>query len=337
MSDGSLLDHTLEDLASGKRRRQAAAHEALMQMAEGSVWKDDLVLRLPALFSHPSAQVRGTAYLALATATGKDALPLLQEHLDEGEADARLDLAQALAALGEPARGLLQRLVKDEIFEVRFAAAGGLVPLGDPAAADVLLEALGHSDVRYLALSALQRLADPRALAPTRKLFAKRFLSAYERIAAAGVLARLGDPQGRDWLVERIARRKGADRGLAIEVAGEQKLREAVGPLKEALGDRRDQFRGACARVLGMMGDPGLREPLEALLFDTTEEVETRMDAAEGLMNLGTPEAREALERALGETNDEELREVVREALAQLGGGPEDGEPSAEPRPGAGE
>ncbi|MGI5861987.1 MAG: HEAT repeat domain-containing protein [Myxococcales bacterium] len=330
MTDASPLDSALEDLASGKRRRQAAGHEAIMQMAEGSVWKDQLVARLPELASHPNPQVRGTAYLALAMALGKEALPVLQAHVDEREGDARLDLAQALAAIGEPALELLRRFVKDPIFEVRFAAAGGLVPLGDPAAADVLLEALGHSDVRYLALSALQRLADPRALEPARRLFQKRFLSGYERIAAAGVLARLGDTAGRRWLVERVARRKGADRGLAIEIVGELGIAEAVPALLEAIGDRNDPFRGACVRVLGMLGDGAHRALIEKALFDSTEEVEVRMDAAEGLMNLGGAEARSALERALDSTDDEELREVVREAIAQLeltkGGGPGEGE-----------
>ena len=318
MTAPSPLDSALDDLASGKRRRQAAGHEAIMQMAEGSVWKDELVARLPELTSHPNPQVRGTAYLALATAQGEEALPILQAHLDEREGDARLDLAQGLAGIGAPALGLLRRLVTDPIFEVRFAAAGGLVALGDPAAAEVLIEALGHSDVRYLALSALQRLADPRALEPARRLLQKRFLSGYERIAAAGVLARLGDADARRWLVERVARRKGADRGLAVEIVGELGVGEALPALLEALGDRKDPFRGACLRVLGMLGDQAHRELIEKALFDTTEEVEVRMDAAEGLMNLGGPEARAALERALGGTDDEELREVVSEAIAQL-------------------
>ncbi|HCF60817.1 MAG TPA: PBS lyase, partial [Myxococcales bacterium] len=130
--------------------------------------------------------------------------------------------------------------------------------------------------------------------------------------------ARLGDADARRWLVERVARRKGADRGLAVEIVGELGVGEALPALLEALGDRKDPFRGACLRVLGMLGDQAHRELIEKALFDTTEEVEVRMDAAEGLMNLGGPEARAALERALGGTDDEELREVVSEAIAQL-------------------
>lgn len=322
----SVLEQALDDLASGKRRKQAAAHEAVMQMAEGSIWKDELVGRLPALASHESPQVRGTAYLALATATGVEALPVLEAHLNEREADARLDLSEALAGLGEPARASLLKLVRDEVFEVRFSAAGGLVALGDGAAVDALLEGLGHSDVRYLALSALQRLGDARGLEPARRLFKKRFLSSYERIAAAGVLTRLGDAEGRTWLLDRIARRKGADRGLAIEIAGELKLAEARPALHQAIADRADPFHGSSARVLGMIGDPSEQPVIEKLLFDASEETETRMDAAEGLMNLGTAEAHAALERALkglegveGEAA-EDLREVVREALAHLDG-----------------
>jgi HEAT repeat protein len=291
-----------------------------MQLAEGAAWRDELVARLTPLAAHESAQVRGTAYLALATAQGEKALELLRAHLDESEADARLDLTEALAGIGAPARETLLKLLRDEIFEVRFAAAGGLVQLGEMAAADVLLEALRQSDLRYLALSALQHLGDPRALEPARKLFKKTFLSGFERAAAAGVLARLGDPEGRRWLVERIARRKGAERGVAIEIAGELKLKEAIEPLRACVADKNDPFRGGCVRVLGMMGDEGQRVLIESVLFDSTEEPEARMDAAEGLMSLGTPEARRALERARAEIEHEELAEVVREALEQFPG-----------------
>lgn len=325
----------LADLTSGRRGCQAAGHERILQMcAPDSLWRAALLGRLDAMLAHKSAQVRGTAYLALATAQRGAALPKLLEHLDEPEADARLDLVEALALLGEVARAPLLRFLSDELFEIRFAAAGGLLDFGDPRCFDALREGLGFSDTRYLALSGLYRLGDPRALEPARAIFGKLFISGFERVAAAGLLAKLGDGEGRRFLLERLRHRRALDRGLALELLGELRAAEAYEAVRAVLLDRRDPFRGAAARALGCLGNPEALELLAATLDNGDEEPELRMDAAEGLMNLKTESALQALRAARarlvdGDTADmlgagagvagqQELIEVIDEAIERL-------------------
>ena len=95
------VDEAISDLTSRRRSRQEAGHERLLQMSDpDSLWHDALLQRLDELLAHKNAQVRGSAYLALANAAGEGALSTLLEHLDESEGDARLDLVEALSMAG---------------------------------------------------------------------------------------------------------------------------------------------------------------------------------------------------------------------------------------------
>jgi len=314
----SELEQALENLLSGQRRRRAAGRDALLDLAEDSAKAEDVARGAEGLLSHKDATVRGTALLALALARGEAALAALEAHAADSDLEVLTDLAHAAKILGPPGRSLMSRLLTDKSIEVRFPAALGLAELEDKAGIEVLIQALELPRMRYQALAALQSLADTRALEPARRLFKKRFfVNDYERVAAAGVLASLGDAEGKAWLVERIARRKGMDRGLAIELAGELKLREAIPALEATLGDKEDVFRGAAVRALGMMGASAFLPRMVAILSDDTDDSAARMDAAEGLMHLGTPEAKAALEK-VASTADLEVREVVLQALDEL-------------------
>jgi HEAT repeat protein len=312
------IGKAIEGLLSGSQKRQAEAHETLVKLADEPANAEALASSLAPLASHPSPQVRGTAWIALATAQGEVALTLLESHSNDREPEARCDLAQAASLIGAPARALLAKLVRDEVFEVRFEAASGLAESGDAAAFPVLVEGLERPAMRFAALSALQILGDPRSSEPVRQFFKKAFLSASERTAAAGVLAKLGDDEAKSWLLQRVTSRKGDDRGLAIELAGELRLLSAFEPLARSLADRSDLFRGAAARALGMLGDERAFELIRAVLFDESEDEETRMDAAEGLMNLKTDEAKLFLEKAKESVRSPQVREVIEEALGIL-------------------
>jgi HEAT repeat protein len=327
----SPIDLAIADLTSGRRRRQEAAHEQILQMLEpDSIWRVALLSRLDEMLTHKNAQVRGTAYLALVSAQPEAALDKLKEHLDEPEGDARLDLVEALRMLGEEARPIVERFLTDELFEIRFAAAGALLDFCDPRCFDVLREGLGFSDTRYLALSGLYRLGDRRALEPARVVFGKLFISGFERVAAAGILAKFGDPDGLKFLLDRLKTKRGLERGLALELIGELKVPETFEAVRAVLLDPRDQFRGAAARAIGCLGNPEALAPLLALL-DSEEDLDLCMDAAEGLMNLGTKEAKAALEEARqklsAEASQQELFDVIVEALEHLPDNDEEASP----------
>lgn len=312
------LEKALQDLLGPNRDRREAAHEALVTIASDPARRGALAERIRPLLGSAEPDVRGTSYVILALATGETAVSTLQTHLNEPDAGARSDLAHALSLCDEAGRPLLAGMLRDPVFEVRFEAACSLASASDERGLEVLLQALEIPPARFQALSALQKLSNRRALEPVQKLFRKFFISGFDRTGAAGVLAKLGNEEARDWLVRRVAKRRGDDRGLAIELVGELRLMGATEALVETLRDRGDLFRGAAARALGMLGDDRLRDMLVAILMSEEEDPETRMDAAEGLMHMGTHRARLALQEAAGEVQNAELREVVAEALRQL-------------------
>ncbi len=197
----------------------------------------------------------------------------------------------------------------------RAAAACALALRGDPRALDALIDCLKVKALRYPCLEALRHLDDRRAVPSVRALFEKRFLSVFDRTQAAGLLAQQGDEAGRRHLLVRLGRRRrDDDRGLAIELAADLKLDEAVPELETIAADPRDLFRGAALKALATLRPGATRPRLVALVTNAEEDPDVRADAAEALHALGGAGVREALEVAAG-GDDAELAEVARGLL----------------------
>jgi len=206
--------------------------------------------------------------------------------------------------------------------QVRTSAAAALAFNGDARGIEVLLAALEKRATREEALHALRQVAgqgDPAQVErAVRRIFGGMLVGRFERVAAAGVLASLGAAEGRAHLVERIGK-KAIDRPLAMELAGELQVAEALPLLEAAAVDRRDPLRGTALRALASLGAPGALERCAAALADEAEDPDVRCDAAEGLLLLGTPEAEAALLRARDEAKDERIRRVVQVCLSLQG------------------
>jgi len=86
--------------------------------------------------------------------------------------------------------------------------------------------------------------------------------------------------------------------------------------LEETSAREGDQARGAALRALGRLQAEGAEDRLLALAGAPDEAEDLRMDAAEGLAELGSPRALEALERLSGEKG--ELGPLCRELLAEV-------------------
>lgn len=314
------LGPVLEELTSGQIKRQVRAQSFLLERVEEPPLREAIAQRVEPLLTHPDSQVRGTAYLVLAAARGEKALAVLEPRADDPVSGARCALAQAAGNLGEAGRPVLRRLVQDSAFAVRLEAALSLADLGDAAGIDALIQGLTESTLRFEVLQALQALGDARAREPVRRFFKRFFTPGFERTAAAGVLAKLGEGEGRDFLVAKIAKGKGDELGLAIEVAGDLKLDAAREGLWRIARQPGQPFRGAALRALGMLGDGSALEPASRALLDEAEDAEVRMDAAESLMHLATPRALEILEEASRAVSEGEVAAVVREALESMGG-----------------
>ncbi len=170
----------------------------------------------------------------------------------------RIEAAGQLADLARPElRPQLAVALQDAAFPVRFEAARGMAAIRHPSGLEVLVAALERDDLRFRALGAIGELEDPAALPALQRLFHRWLLPAFERTQTAGVLARLGDPEGGKHLLERTRPRRWAlDRALAIELCGEVKVEGAFERLSEILADAKDDARGAAARGLGRLEGP---------------------------------------------------------------------------------
>lgn len=228
-------------------------------------------------------------------------VPVSVERVDPELLEA--DTAELLSYLDEGGTGL------------RAAAGCALALRGDPRALDALVECLKVKDLRYPCLEALRRLDDRRAVEPVRAIFEKRFLGAFERTQAAGLLAQQGDPAGRAHLLARLAnRRRDDDRGLAVELSADLGLDEAVPELERIAEDPKDLFRGAALKALASLRPAATRPKLLAIVRDEAEDADVRADAAEALAELGGAGVRDALEIAAA-SDDAELAEVARGLL----------------------
>ncbi|WP_208718895.1 HEAT repeat domain-containing protein [Corallococcus sicarius] len=242
----------------------------------------------------------------------------LLPRLRDEDTRVRLEATGRLADLALPhARGALAGMLEDPTPEVRFEAARGIAALKHPAGLEILLAALDVDTLRFRALGALAELEDPRALPAVKRLFGKWLLPAFDKTQAAGVLMKLGDPAGADWLMQRTRKKWSADRALAVELCGELKVPGALARLKEILQDMKDPCRGAAARGLGRLGDAQALPWLLSVLEDRAAPEDDRLDAADGLWRLGVPEGMERVRASMPTFASEEARLELEELFRE--------------------
>ena len=102
----------------------------------------------------------------------------------------------------------------------------------------------------------------------------------------------------------------------AAEALGKLADDEVLQPLIRGLKDDRDHVRYMAAKGLKELGDSRAVEPLIILLNDENRVV--RMMTARALSAIGGEKGRIALEAALTSESDDEVKNVIREALAVI-------------------
>ncbi len=222
----------------------------------------------------------------------------------------------ALRIPGEASRSQVRALLDSQEEPMRFQAACALSDVRDSSALPELVRALPEDFRRQEALSALMSLGDAAALPEVAKLFEDDSLGDFDRTLVAAAMARFGDARGGEHLVARIES-DGDDRPIAAEWAGRLSVQQAVPALEELSHEEGAAAQGAALRALGRLRAPGAEERLLSLLRlkDTAEDL--RMDAAEGLAELGTPAALELLKQ-LAAGAPGELSSLCQELLFEV-------------------
>lgn len=309
----------LEQGRPGRKRTEAAVALRDLAAAEESHWPE-LVPVIAPLVADGQSQVRRVGLsLAGLMLSAEEAEPLFVAHLSDASSEVRLEATGQLADQARlENRRYLASMVEDADSLVRFEAARGLALLHHPSGLEVLTAALKEDALRFRALGALAELGDARAIPALRTVLKRWLLPGFERTQAAGALAKLGEAEGLAYLFARTRRRRGGDRGLAIELLGELKATHALERLLEILVDPKDFCRGAAARSLGRLGDARALAPLLAVLKERGTKDELRLDVAEGLCLLGAPGAREEAKGVLSDLKSADAREELLEMLREV-------------------
>lgn len=310
----------LEREAKAQSRAESATALVELAIDHPDRWSE-LASVLPRMLADKQPEVRrsGLALGALVLPLD-EAERLLSSRLSDPVPEVRMEAAGQLADLALPStRGALAAALEDSSFAVRFEAARGIAALHHSAGLDVLMEALDKDALRFRALGAIAALGDARALPAVKKLFKRWLLPPFERTQAAGALAKLGDPDGAAYLMERTKKKGSMDRPFAIEACGDVKAPGARERLLAILADRGDACRGAAARGLGRLGGSDVLAPLAKVLEDITEPEEVRLDAAQGLALLGVPEVKSVIEKAKRTFAAREAQDELEALLADGG------------------
>jgi HEAT repeat protein len=237
--------------------------------------------------------------------------------LADGSAQVRTAAVWSAVRLpGEVARVQARAVLRSDEEPMRFAAACALAEQKDPACLQGLTAAI-HEDVRRQeALSSLMALGDPAAVPAIAELFADEGMQEYDRVLVAAALARFGDARGAEHLVACITE-SGDVRPIAAEWAGRLGVTSAIEALTALSEEAGDPARGAALRALGRLKAPGAEKRLLELAGSRDTASDLRMDAAEGLAELGTAEAQALLEK-LGREEQGELGPLCRELLLEM-------------------
>ncbi|HUS38560.1 MAG TPA: HEAT repeat domain-containing protein, partial [Pirellulales bacterium] len=242
---------------------------------------------IDAMKKHPDAAIRALAVQHFQIYRKPEAIDALVELGADADDNVRLCAVQVLIGYAEPrAYAGLAAALDDPSRQVRQAAANGLTNVQDASAEKWLLTALTeHQDatIRQIAAQRFVNLPSPQAIDGLAKALDDRDETVQVRVAQA--LARIAQPQ-------------------AIEL------------LAKAINDPVASVRQNAANLLANLNDARAELPLITALGEH-RDISVRHVAAQRFVRLPSPQAFDALEKALKDS-DETLRIHVVQALARI-------------------
>jgi HEAT repeat protein len=275
-----------ERLAQVGARREDAETLALAEALIDPMVRGRIVQRL----GHERDERRRLAYHDVCRALGERmAIAIRDELAETGDRFARRAYFDALVAMGEVSRGVIEAMAEDEN---RFLARNGVAILGEIGGAraeELVIAALANTDkrVRRAGLLAMAKL----------------------RVQVADV---------DQLIVGLLDDTEESVRIAAVVAAGELEVERAVRPLVAWLeGAHERDVVLPLLRALGQIGDPGAVPAIEKHavreLF-AKPRTDVRIAAYQALGRMGTPHARRLLNQALSD-KDPEVKAVVKALL----------------------
>jgi HEAT repeat protein len=333
------LEAALRDLGHTKNETRISALRDLIPLTETEARPRALAALCEVLGSDADAHVRAAAALALGDAGAKESRAALLDAARNAPIQVR---EMALAALGEIAElddpgdpeilALLEAARVDVAPEMRFQALIALNRVARASSPSWLLDASRDLDVEVRQIA--YRLAEQQVLVdgvPLPEPLRQRARAALRddapsvRLAAAILLARVGDACGADVIKDVVERKDRVasleDEQAAIELCGELSISDARPALTRRafgfFGLFRDPLAWHARVALARLGDPQAKGAILRGLAAFTRDARTIAVAAAGRARL-----REAHPILRAMTAAQADPETVAEALAQLEAAP---------------
>jgi HEAT repeat protein len=324
------IEAALRDAEHARADVRLASLADLKRHARGG--DDSAVAALVArLARDPEPQVRAGAALALADIDAKDELAVLLAASADVDPGVRQMALVGVGELADPehaeACAAATRGLVDALPAVRYQAVVALARLRGDASLEALLVGTRDADpeVRHVALRVAEEVFGGRAPEQVPLALLQRARGALRddnygvQLAAAILLAVLGDPSGRSRLIEVVNDRRriphAEDESIAVELCGELKLSEATPGLERrafgVLGGRTPASWHARV-ALAELGHPRAKSVILRGLSAWSRDARTLAVAAAGRARL--QEARELLQSMAGSPERAEP-DAVSEAL----------------------
>jgi HEAT repeat protein len=232
-------------------------------------------------------QMRGVAYTALKEWPSPEAIPFLEDGLNDGSGLVRALAAEGLAKLDEGRRSArFRQALDDQAALVKEAVLKGLGKSGDASVIGLVEPLLQDSEVRV-------------------------------RVGAAEAMCRLGRKQGCALLEQSGKAANPDERGAAIRALIDLPGAPVLPILIEASEHKQPSVRGMAAMGFGHVPKPEAFTALTRLLKDPLPPV--RVAAAVSLGQLHGFDARSPLRTAIAEDHDASVRAFVVGGLLEQG------------------
>ncbi|MEO8901861.1 MAG: HEAT repeat domain-containing protein [Polyangiaceae bacterium] len=326
------LEAALRDMRHAKNETRLSVLRDLVRLAESENRARALSALCEVMTSDAELHVRAAAALALGDAEAKECRDALLAAAQTGPVQVREMALAALAEVAEPSDQQVLLLVaearQDSAPELRFQALIAQNRLAPATLLSGLAEASRDLDAEVRQIS--YRIAEEHVLADRASLpepMRQRARAALRddvpsvRLAAAILLARVGDTSGAD-VIRAVVERKDRvasleDEQAALELAGELNITEARSGLSRRafgfFGLARDPLAFHARVALARLGDERAKAAILRGLSAFTRDARTIAVAAAGRARLR--EARPILQRMTPAQADPE---TVAEALSEL-------------------
>jgi len=303
--------------------KRAMALQEAVAAGLSDLGKDALPAAVLAARSENPATRRG-GMLALGEMGGGRATAALEKGASDADAVVRETAAEMLERTAAHDVERLGRLLRNDDERVRAKAVRALAKLDDLRSLDLLLRAYGDDskEINALVVEALAQREGARAYsvltaaAAGGNRTALGVLAEYpRREAIPALLEALDSPWSKVSAAALEAIRAYVD-AFEEDPQTMEALRQAVPDLIYLLQDSSGKARRLALETLAALRDPGTVDDIAFLLRDKKERV--RYAAVQALASIGSPEAVARLQACMEETEDDDMREEIDEALQEV-------------------